>query len=400
MRKTIFSLVKIFFCFAGVSAMTQGSRAADGWDFFPVYDGERRFCVDGESAKISLHLIRLVVERDRGWFKKDKSVVFTTEIGLLGSTGDDSEQLKHTVAGEYTLEGYDEGSVTMPVVEGLVTRFPLKAENRQTVSMDIEFRLYNIQGDGVAMKLLKKVSSLSETLPLPSNPYTSAFKKAAGFATGVFDSFEEESEDQLPMGNWSTEFSEGSSCTRTLAQAGTTVLLKLKPEDEGVGKFDFTNIVEPCLFADLANNDKRLYLGKREGGQCSYDKQSATVVHNSMMMFTLISQQSEKLYTTSEGGGAFGRVTTSELADRQTAALFGDVALSNGFVSVDTVSNLANVPVVLDSNVGSIDDTLVMPLFGADAANLRRCQWLGFTQEQCGVLIEPNRQLIVAPSIR
>lgn len=204
-----------------------------------VPDGTSPVCINANTHKISFILRKVIVTKDVGFFKEDKEVGLKLDVQMAGNTDDDQKTQKFPRMFKTSIEEFDKGSVTLPIEKIIFHGYKLKSDNTITTQIETEFSILKKKKKAPFSIALEQLSKTTSSLPIPPNPYVTAFNHFATYADEVVSkSITEENNvsEELKGGNIAFAFSEDGNCSGTLEKTGTLAVVKAAngTEDDGI----------------------------------------------------------------------------------------------------------------------------------------------------------------------
>lgn len=196
-------------------------------------------CINANNHKISLILRRTIVNKNVGFFKEDKEVALLMDLQMSGNTGEDQKTQKFPRMFKTSIEEYGEGSVSLPIEKVLFHGYKLKSDKALTTQIEMAFSILKKKKKAPFAVALEQLAKVTSMLPIPPNPYVTAFNHFAAYADEVVtNSINEENNvsEELKGGNISFAFSENGTCTGGLQTTGTIAVIRASngTEDEGI----------------------------------------------------------------------------------------------------------------------------------------------------------------------
>lgn len=208
-------------------------------------------CIDVRNDRISAVVRRFTTPRTKSWLREDTAVALVVGTALEGRTGGSAERVSFQrtyVTSVRSFENVD-GIVSIPIEPRLFTGFPL-TQNQNTYEVaEIDFRVTNITRPTTLTLVVESLAELTDSLPLPTNPFTDGFKYFANYSNDLIRrATEENPDDTAGAGQFTLQFAIDGQCTGDLETTGTKVIVY---GGAGDGMVDITRINDYCFVADL-----------------------------------------------------------------------------------------------------------------------------------------------------
>lgn len=226
-----------------LSAQAIAAAVPDGQIIVRIEDHAASRCINSSTDRITMHLRRMVVDKDVGVFTEAK------EAGLLVNTSISGEDEKTTPKKvsfpriySVTVAPYAAGYVSLPIEEKLFSRFPLTNEGNLYDTVEVEFTIIAKRDKnpfGVALSVL---ADISKNLPAPINPFSDGFKYFSDYANKVVEgslSKENNVAQSSKEGKITLAFSSTATCGADQEKTGTLAVVRGAKGKESDG---FVNI--------------------------------------------------------------------------------------------------------------------------------------------------------------
>lgn len=226
-----------------LSAQAMAAAVPDGQIIVRIEDQAASRCINSSTDRITMHLRRMVVDKDVGVFTEAK------EAGLLVNTSISGEDEKATPKKvsfpriySVTVAPYASGYVSLPIEEKLFSRFPLTNEGNLYDTVEVEFTIIAKRDKnpfGVALSVL---ADISKNLPAPINPFSDGFKYFSDYANKVVEgslSKENNVAQSSKEGKITLAFSATATCGADQEKTGTLAVVRGTKGKESDG---FVNI--------------------------------------------------------------------------------------------------------------------------------------------------------------
>lgn len=204
-----------------------------------IPDGSSPICINSNSHKVSLILRRVIVDKDARLFKEDKEVGLLLDIQMAGNSGEDNKTQKFPRMFKTSIEEYDKGSVSLPIEKILFHGYKLKSDTTVTTQIETEFSILKKKKKAPFSIALEQLAKVTTSIPIPSNPYVTAFNHFATYADEVVTqsiNADNNVSEELKGGNLAFAFSENGTCTGTLETTGTIAVIRSTngTEEDGI----------------------------------------------------------------------------------------------------------------------------------------------------------------------
>jgi hypothetical protein len=209
-----------------------------------VPDNSTPICISSNNHKISFILRRVIVSKDAGLFKEDKEIGLLLDIQMAGNTGEDQKSQKFPRMFKTSIEEFEKGSVSLPIERVLFHGYKLKSDTTLTTQIETSFSILKKKKKAPFSVVLEQLVKVTSSLPIPPNPYVTAFNHFASYADEVITkSINEENNvsEELKGGNIAFAFSENGTCTGTLETTGTIAVIRASSGTENDGIINTTS---------------------------------------------------------------------------------------------------------------------------------------------------------------
>lgn len=225
----------------------------DGQIIVRVDDGATSRCINLATDRITMHLRRLVTEKETSIFTEDKAAALIINTTLSGEEGGTTPK-KVSFPRMYlvTVDPYSSGYVSLPIEEKLFSRFSLTDSGNSYDTAEIEFTVIAKKDKSPLGIALSALADITRSLPAPLNPFSEGFKYFADYATKVV-------EGSLSGGNnvaqsfkeakIALSFSSTGTCTGDQETTGTLAAVRGANGDETRGFVDINK--EYCWRAEV-----------------------------------------------------------------------------------------------------------------------------------------------------
>ena len=220
-----------------------------------IADGSTSRCIDPRSDRLWVTLRRLIVDRSKGFLRKDTSValILNASVKVQPAT---PKPISFPLISEATLRGYSEGQVSVPVEYSIVDGLLLNQDEVLYTGTAIEMTILNKRGKTGWGKALQALSETANKLPIPSNPLTQTGTYLLDFANAAVskDIEDQNSDDKAKSATLALNFDPTGACgggaDSDFESTGTLAILQqLGVRGPGYVPIDQTN--EYCWDADL-----------------------------------------------------------------------------------------------------------------------------------------------------
>jgi len=225
---------------AATPSVSSGATTKDqGAVIVRVPEGTSPVCINANTHKISFILRRVIVNKDVGVFKEDKEVGLKLDVQMSGNSGEEQKTQKFPRMFKTSIEEYGKGAVSLPIEKILLNNYKLKSDDILTTQIETEFSILKKKKKAPFAVALEQLSKVTASLPIPPNPYVTAFNHFATYADEVVSkSITEENNvsEELKGGNIAFAFSEDGTCSGTLETTGTIAVIRNASgtEEEGI----------------------------------------------------------------------------------------------------------------------------------------------------------------------
>lgn len=144
------------------STSSNSETVPDGQIIVRVVDYAASRCINSTTDRITMHLRRIIADKDVGFFTEDRiaAVVINTIISGV-EAGTKSKKVSFPRMYTVTVSPYSQGYVSLPVEEKLFSRFQLSGAGNSYDTAEIEFSLV-IKKDktnfGIALSALADIT--------------------------------------------------------------------------------------------------------------------------------------------------------------------------------------------------------------------------------------------------
>jgi hypothetical protein len=265
--------LRLFMFIAGaISAQPLGAATVpDGKIIVRVEDGATSRCINLTTDRITMHMRRLIVNKDIGIFTEDKTAAVIVSTIISGEEGGLTPK-KVTFPRIYTVNvtPYEKGNVSLPIEEKLFSRFPLTNSGNSYDTAEVEFTVLTKKDKGPFGVALSALADISKSLPAPINPFSESFKYFSDYANKVVEgslTSENNIGTQSKEGKMILSFSSTSTCAGDQEKTGTLAVVSGMNGKELDGFIDIKK--DYCWNADLKPVFNLKFANKPTGATCS-----------------------------------------------------------------------------------------------------------------------------------
>lgn len=274
-----------------VSAQPLGAATVpDGKIIVRVEDGTASRCINSTTDRLTMHMRRLVVNKDIGVFTEDKTAAVIVSTIISGEEGGLIPK-KVSFPRMYTvnIDQYTKGNVSIPVEEKLFSRFPLTNSGNSYDTAEVEFTVLAKKDKTPFGIALSALADISKNLPTPINPFSEGFKYFSDYANKVVEgslTSENNIGVQSREGKIILSFSATSTCTGDQEKTGTLAIVSGMDGKELDGIADIKK--DYCWKADLRPVFTLKFASKPSGSTCaSISETSYNRINNPYIAFYL-----------------------------------------------------------------------------------------------------------------
>lgn len=157
-----------------------------------VDDTSGTHCIDAETEKVTLFVRRVFVEKNAGWFTKDKQagVLVRSQLTGITTTSEGSQQASVTVPAVdmMSVDEDQKGRVSLALEYAVASGFALKQNNTLTNTIDLYINMAKAKGKSTFGDVLDLAGKALSQVPIPPNPYTQIGSKILTFANNAVES--------------------------------------------------------------------------------------------------------------------------------------------------------------------------------------------------------------------
>lgn len=412
MRKFLLFIITAFL-FVTFSPESHSASVPDGQIIVRVEDSAASRCINSSTDRITMHLRRIIADKDVGIFTEDKlaAVVINTIISGV-EAGTTPKKVSFPRMYTVSVSPYSKGYVSLPVEEKLFSRFQLSAAENSYDSAEIEFSLVikkNKTHFGIALSAL---ADITKNLPAPINPFSEGFKYFADYANKVVEaSLNEENNvaESVKESKITMSFSSTDTCAVDQEKTGTIAIVKGANGSEKDGFVDIKK--EYCWKAEYKPVFTLKFAQRDSNIACKDIPSDAFIqVNNPYVAFFLNAEpnkittsqkrQIKSIYLPEQTIQSSGlpyesvekSIASAYVNEKSVSAAPADHAAAVKKVSEHT-ERVLNDPIYLKMKSTNVRgersnevklDTTVMDSLAVDLAqSLRRCSSHGIEPEQC-----------------
>ena len=243
----------------------------EGGIIIRIPDTEPERCINASTDRLSLHLRRLRIRKDIGWFTADKEAGLISGTAITGLNADGSEhKVTYPRMFTVTVEAFDEGFVSLPVEQRFFHMFKLQSGDLKYTSVDLDFVVLKKKKRARFGVALHHLSQITKKLPAPSNPFSDTFKFFADYADGVVSESINSNNNvggQTKEGTMVFSFSLDGTCTGDMETTGTKLAIKGAAGSEEDGFADIRK--NYCWKASLTPSFEVSFASMPANGDCA-----------------------------------------------------------------------------------------------------------------------------------
>jgi hypothetical protein len=237
----------------GISA-SYAATPPTGKTIVRIEDGAASRCINSSTDRITMNLRRVIIEKKSKWLSEEQSVALVLNTTI---SGNDSNSIAKKVSFPrmYTAltKNYSDGLISVPIEEKLFSNFALfDAADNSYDSTEIEFSLLAFRVKDNMGAALTSLSNITNSMPIPINPFSEGFKFFGAYATSVVDAAIKEDNNiaaTAKEGKIVLSFSPNAICTGDQERTGTLAVVSGISGSESKGVVDITK--EYCWKANL-----------------------------------------------------------------------------------------------------------------------------------------------------
>lgn len=269
---------------------SQAATVPDGKIIVRVEDGAASRCINSTTDRITMHLRRLVINKDAGFFSEDKTAAVIVSTVISGEEGGMTPK-KVTFPRMYvaSVAPYSKGIVSVPIEEKLFSRFPLTGSGNSYDTAEVEFTILSKKDKTPFGIALSALADISKNLPAPVNPFSEGFKYFSDYANKVIEgsiTTENNIKEQSKEGKMILSFSSTSTCVGDQEKTGTLAIVGGAEGKESDGIVDIKK--DYCWRADLTPVFTLKFAPRSAGATCAaISDASFTRVNNAYTAFFL-----------------------------------------------------------------------------------------------------------------
>lgn len=251
MRRLYFiTLILTMVLFADVG---NAASVPDGAIIVRIDDGATSRCINSTTDRITMHLRRLVVNKDVGIFTEDKTAAVIVSTMISGEeSGTTPKKVSFPRMYIVTVAPYTLGYVSLPIEEKLFSRFPLTNSSNSYDTAEIEFTILAKKGRTPFGVALSALADITKNLPAPMNPFSEGFKYFSNYANKVVEgslSTENNISQSSKEGKITLSFSSTATCAGDQETTGTLAIVRGAKGLESDGFIDIKK--DYCWKAEL-----------------------------------------------------------------------------------------------------------------------------------------------------
>lgn len=272
--KILRSGLRLALCFLVIALVAadplHAATSRDGSIIVRIPDGFESHCINANTDTISLHLRRVIIQKDVGWFSEDKEVGLLLETTIYGMSNNTDQQRTFPRMFKSSVAEYDQGIVSLPIEQRLLHQFKLKRDKDIYNGIDLSFTVLKKKQKTNFGVALEQLVVITRQLPLPPNPYSQAFQFFSDYANRVVsESLNKDNnvDDQLKEGQFSLAFSVGGNCAGDFERTGTLAVVKASEGSEDAGNIDINK--DYCWQAELKPVFELRFAKKPADGNCT-----------------------------------------------------------------------------------------------------------------------------------
>lgn len=252
---TKFNAVGIVAILVLLACSDRSVQAESGAVPIRIADGTMSRCIDPRKDRIWVTLRRLIVDKSKGFLKKEKSValILNASVKVQPAT---AKPISFPLISEATLRGYSDGQVSVPIEYAIVDGLLLSQDNALYTGTSIEMTILNKKGRTGWGKALQALSETADKLPIPSNPITQTGSYLLEFANSAVskDIEDQNSDDKAKSATLALNFDPTGQCAggdeSDFESTGTLAVLQ-QSGVQGPGYVPINRTNEYCWDADL-----------------------------------------------------------------------------------------------------------------------------------------------------
>lgn len=337
-----------------LSTAAMAASALGGAVVIRVPDGQSERCINIQSDKVYAIVRRFVATKKRDWFSENADIGIVVGTTLEGETSGSTERItfqRSYLTNVRRYEGKD-GLISIPIEPKVLTGFHLRRDDSTYESAEISFQITNTSKKTTLSLVVESLAKITDSLPLPANPYTDGFKYFASYSNDLIDSIikNDEAGDNISAeGGFTLNFSTSGICRGDLETTGTIAIVYGLDGTVSNGVVDIHEINELCWTAELRPSFVLKFAEKGPDGSCPSG--GGQVVRNPYIALYLNAVP-----------------TALELGGEDTRALL-------------RASNAQEIPDSAGSR--SSDGVILSPALLDAAVALDRCEAHGISFDQC-----------------
>lgn len=236
-----------------IASPSIAATVPDGKIIVRIEDGATSRCINSSTDRITMHMRRLIVNKDIGVFTEDKGAAIIVSTSISGEEGGlTPKKISYPRMYAVSVAPYSKGYTNLPVEEKLFSRFPLTNSGNSYDTAEIEFTILAKKGKAPFGVGLSALADISKNLPTPMNPFSEGFKYFSDYANKVVEgslTTENNIGQQFKEGKITLSFSSTGSCVGDQEKTGTLAVISGVNEKESDG---FVNVKKDyCWKADF-----------------------------------------------------------------------------------------------------------------------------------------------------
>jgi hypothetical protein len=261
-------------------------------------------CISVDSDSISMHLRKVIVEKDSGLFTADNTVGLIIKTTVRGVSGSKAAESIFPRMFKTSVKTFSDGQIVLPFEVKIFQDVALADTNMKETksSVELEFTLIKTRGTANFGVGLEQLAEVSKSVPPLPEPYSNGFKLFTSLANGIIQNSLNRAnnvDEVLPEGQLSLSFAPASAaCTEDHEKMGSIALIKQAPanktENEG-----YVDIAKDYCWDTKFKPFEVKFSEKPTSGSCS-GITTFKSIKNTYYALVLVS------YSTPSGGGSAG----------------------------------------------------------------------------------------------
>ncbi len=397
-----------FFLVGSYVACADAATVPDGKIIVRIDDGVSTRCINSSKDAITMHMRRLIANKQVGIFTEDKEAALLINTVLSGEEqGQSPKKVNFPRMFTATVEPYGKGYVSLPIEEKIFSRFALTSESYTYDSAEIEFAVLAKKKKSPFGVALTALADISKNMPLPLNPFSDGFKYFSEYANKVLDASLTEQNNvssQSKEGKIALSFSGADVCTGDQEKTGTLAVISGAAGLEADGYLDIKR--EYCWKAQITPVFILKFATKPTSGACTAVSDATyRQVNNPYMAFYLaaipkvitssaVAQTKVISPSAAEGGKpnipveAIEKSIRSAYAEATSASTTTPEATRKLASRVNSLLKTGEIKPQTGSRLG-LGDAVAFPTTAADsvaidlAESFKRCAIHGISAEKC-----------------